>query len=214
MSEYTFRDWCIVTGNERYLVDVYKGSVNCNNSKITSLEGAPKVVTGTFNCYNCVDLVSLEGAPRELGGNFNCYGCTSLKSLEGGPVVVKGDFFCNECNNLISLKGAPKEVGGTFFCKDCENLISLEDGIKHLKKLDFRGPLEIIVLSDIFNHKYDLDTIKDSRIFKNMYNELKGLSGDEFESKCMDLAEKLGYELIPEDLKDILLVDCEPFEKI
>lgn len=59
-------------------------------------------------------LTSLEGAPEIVGGDFNCYQ-NNLTSLKGGPKKVGWDFDCSD-NKLTALEGAPKEVGGSFYC--------------------------------------------------------------------------------------------------
>ena len=100
---------------------VVTGSFNCEENKLTSLEGAPERVGKDFKCGDN-QLTSLEGAPIEVGG-FSCYG-NQLTSLEGAPVKVKKDYNCNH-NNLTSLKGAPKEVKGRFSCIE-NKLTSLE----------------------------------------------------------------------------------------
>ena len=100
----------------------WKGNFDCSNSKLTSLEGAPREVGGSFYC-NHNNFTSLEGAPEKVGGYFNCR-VNNLTSLEGAPRKVRGSFDCSK-NKLTSLEGAPKEVGGDFDCRS-NNLISLE----------------------------------------------------------------------------------------
>jgi len=78
-----------------------------------TLEGAPKIVEGNFNCYNN-QLTSLKGAPEKVEGNFNCSN-NQLTSLKGAPEKVEGDFYCYN-NKLTSLEGAPKKVEGNFKC--------------------------------------------------------------------------------------------------
>jgi hypothetical protein len=51
---------------------VIKGSFNCENNKLTSLEGAPQVVEVNFYCNNNL-LTSLEGAPQVVGKDFFCH---------------------------------------------------------------------------------------------------------------------------------------------
>jgi len=109
---------------------------NCNNNKLTTLEGAPKEVGGWFYCDNnklttlegapikvggdfyCSrnQLTSLKYAPEKVGGNFDCSG-NKLTSLVGGPKEVGNSFYCFN-NKLTTLEGAPKEVGGWFYCND------------------------------------------------------------------------------------------------
>jgi hypothetical protein len=125
------------------------GNFNCGDSKITSLEGAPKEVGGNFNCYD-TNITSLEGAPKVVGGNFYC-SSTNITSLEGAPKVVGGNFYCSgtkitslECapekvgghfycnkTKITSLEGAPKEIGGNFSCSDT-GITSLEGAPKEV----------------------------------------------------------------------------------
>jgi hypothetical protein len=86
----------------------------CHNNQLTSLEGAPQTVGGSFSCRDN-QLTSLVGAPQTVGGAFNCRD-NQLTSLVGAPQTV-GNFFCND-NQLTSLVGAPQTVGGAFNCTD------------------------------------------------------------------------------------------------
>ena len=110
-----------------------EGHFNCQNNKLTSLEGAPQSVSRDFDCsYN--KLTSLDGSPRSVGRNFYCE-YNKLTSLEGAPQSVSRDFDCRnnlltklegapqnvgyfncQNNQLTSLEGAPKNVGGYFDC--------------------------------------------------------------------------------------------------
>jgi hypothetical protein len=85
----------------------YNGDINVSNIGLTSLEGAPKVVEGRFDCsYNY--LTSLKGAPRIVKKHFYC-DCNILNSLEGAPNIVKGYFNCYN-NKLVSLEYLPEDV--------------------------------------------------------------------------------------------------------
>lgn len=101
----------------------------CASNELTTLEGAPKYVGGTFSCsYN--NLKDLKGGPQEVGKNYFCK-ANDLTSLEGSPKRVNGSFFC-EHNLLTSLKGCPEYVGGNLVC--AFNLMrSFKDAPKVLK---------------------------------------------------------------------------------
>jgi hypothetical protein len=86
---------------------------NCNDNYLTSLEFAPKSVGYSFQCGENL-LTSLQGAPKSVSGFFLC-SRNKLTTLEGGPVKVGVDFYCSY-NNLTSLTGAPKSVGRDFYC--------------------------------------------------------------------------------------------------
>ena len=88
------------------------GNFNCSKNDLTSLVGAPHIVTGDFNCsYN--NLTSLEGAPHTVGRGFDCSD-NDLTNLKGAPHTVGGYFHCSG-NNLTSLEGIPKTVGIHFY---------------------------------------------------------------------------------------------------
>jgi hypothetical protein len=101
------------------------GDFYCSGcTSLTSLEGAPQVVTGDFSCSGCTSLTSLEGAPQVVTGSFRCYSCTSLTTLKGAPQFT-GSFICNG-SSLTTLEGAPHEITGFFDCSGCTSLTSLE----------------------------------------------------------------------------------------
>ena len=103
--------------------------INCTragaNKYVKSLTNGMFVwgeVTDYFYCAQCRNLTSLEGAPKKVGGTFDCCLCPLLKSLEGAPEEVGGDFMCHTCNSLKSLEGAPKKVSKSFECSACDSL--------------------------------------------------------------------------------------------
>ena len=101
---------------------IVEGGFDCSNNQLTSLEGAPEVVDGDFDCSGN-QLTSLKGAQEVVEGCFYCY-INQLTSLEGAPEVVDGDFDCSH-NQLTDLKGAPKTVEGNFYCSG-NQITSLE----------------------------------------------------------------------------------------
>ena len=105
---------------------VGKDFICTNDVQLNSLEGAPEVVLGKFDCRYCLGLKSLEGAPKQIGGDFICYGCGNFESLKGLPDKIAGDIDCHNCGNMKTLAGAPKEVGGEFNCSYGKSLRSLE----------------------------------------------------------------------------------------
>ena len=96
----------------------------CSDNKLTTLEGAPNKVGGIFNCSDN-KLTTLEGAPNKVGGIFDCYR-NELTTLKGAPQEVGGDFDCTD-NKLTTLEGAPQKVGGDFYCSNNPNLVLSED---------------------------------------------------------------------------------------
>ena len=96
-----------------FIIDFGKitGDFCCNESRLTSLKGAPIEVGEKFDCsYN--RLTSLEGAPQRVGGSFDCGG-NQLTSLKGAPQEVGGGFWCDRNPDLHSLDGIGK-VGVIF----------------------------------------------------------------------------------------------------
>jgi len=85
-SSRTFRDIFGDLYGDYYEGDIYISARDVG--EITSLEGAPRVVTGYFDCDR-----------------------TSIESLEGAPIYVGGYFSCEHTPNLISLEGFPKYCG-------------------------------------------------------------------------------------------------------
>ena len=102
---------------------VYKGSINVKGMKLTSLEGAPRIVHGDFSCV-ANPLETLEGGPEKDKGDFSC-NSTNITSLKGAPEEVGGDFDCSK-NKLTRLTGISKKIGGNVKCDDNPN--------KHLDK--------------------------------------------------------------------------------
>ena len=112
---------------------VWDGDLSVAFTDLTSLEGAPSHVNGSFNC-NGNYLTSLTGSPAEIRNNFYCVK-NQLTSLEGGPSEVGADFSCSQ-NNLTSLKGAPSLIPNDFICND-NSLTSLEGAPSSIGR-DFR----------------------------------------------------------------------------
>lgn len=110
-------------------------------------------------------------------------------------------------------------MGGSL-CYGCENLKTLKGGEKHINQF-IRADQDLgvtrnqaLILSDILNGYYSYEVLKGTWL-NEFYAELRGLEGYDLESKCMELAkDKLGYEIIPMELKDILLTDFKPIVKI
>ena len=54
------------------------GDIEVKNKSITSFTNGSFIWTnikGNFDCANCYSLTSLEGAPKEVGGSFRCGRC-------------------------------------------------------------------------------------------------------------------------------------------
>ena len=73
------------------------------NVSLTSLEGAPSSLGGSFYCTSCTSLTSLEGATSSVGGSFNCNDCTSLPP-EQVELASNRDLFKRWLRSGISAK--------------------------------------------------------------------------------------------------------------
>lgn len=117
---------CMITSFEGFPEEV-TGTFQASSNKIENLVGGPKKVGNSYYITSNQKLTSLEGSPEEVGGTFDVSGCQSLTSLEGGPKRAAS----YECNStpIRSLKGAPIEMEGTrpsFSANSCSSLSSLE----------------------------------------------------------------------------------------
>jgi hypothetical protein len=106
------------------------GSFHANNNKFEDLKGSPKKVGGGFFVSNNSKLKSLEGAPEEVGEEFDVSSCRNLDSLKGCPEKIGGGMNVAS-TGIKDLTGCPKEIGSnnlstSFTAPDCSNLISLE----------------------------------------------------------------------------------------
>ena len=115
-----------------------KEDVDLEELNLTKIPIRFGTVGGYFNCENN-KLTSLEGAPEKVGISFNC-SFNLLTSLKGSPKVVGNNFYCY-CNKLTSLEGAPEKVGGDFYCYANEVKFTEDDVLKvsNVKgKIDFK----------------------------------------------------------------------------
>ena len=95
------------------------GNFDCRDRQLTSLEGAPSVVSGFFSCGFNRKLTSLEGAPSYVGGDFSCAD-NELKSLEGAPSEIGTFFNCknNQLESLHNIHKIIKKMNGNFYANN------------------------------------------------------------------------------------------------
>jgi hypothetical protein len=93
------------------------------SNQIESLYGCSEEINNNFYISGN-PLKSLEYAPKIVHGRFNCKNC-QINSLEFCPESV-WSLDCSENKMLESLKGSPRYVGGYFNCSNCPNLKSLK----------------------------------------------------------------------------------------
>ena len=69
-------------------------SFYCDSSNLTSLKGCPKSIELDFDCSRNKRLTSLEGGPTTVGGSYSC-AFTSITSLAGAPERIGSNFDCD-----------------------------------------------------------------------------------------------------------------------
>jgi len=148
----------------------YEDEIDASFESLTSLRGAPRIVTGNFWCNNN-RLTSLEHCPESVEGDFWCSN-NQLTSLKHCPKNVTGVFWCND-NRLTSLEHGPESVAGNFYCNDNEltNLVHAPHEIKgsfECENNPMEDPIAEIISNNIVAKDYLID--KNSRI---TFEELK-----------------------------------------
>lgn len=152
-------------------VDFYSfsGSFYCQNNKLTSLLGAPKIVGGDFFCtlnqlttlehgpttvaqsyfaqHN--QLTSLDFAPQNLINSLDC-SFNSLATLRGAPKHLWGDLICHD-NTLTSLCHCPEMIGGVFNARnnDIADLVHMPTSVSEHMLLQNNPRLGVV--QDISN---------------------------------------------------------------
>lgn len=126
----------ILESEERTFAQIYgemqkSGEITCSNNFLTSLEGAPKIVTADFFCHEN-RLISLKGGPEKVLGDFHG-DHNKLTSLEGVPAHIQGDLVLHN-NNISSLEGGPTNVGGSVYLGNnkLESLKGIHKRIMHI----------------------------------------------------------------------------------
>lgn len=108
-----------INGKLPFSFDKVEGIMSfSDNELISSFEGLPETVGGTFICSFCENLTSLKGAPEKIDGDFDCRGCKNLTSIDTSTEEVKGNFLCFGCDSLTSVEGLPKKIGGYLVVDD------------------------------------------------------------------------------------------------
>jgi hypothetical protein len=86
------------------------GSFNCDNNKLTTLEGCPINVYGNFSCVDNW-IRSLDHCPKSVSGVFRCSfnKITSLEGIPGNPKSILSRF-----NHLKDVKGIKDGWSGSI----------------------------------------------------------------------------------------------------
>lgn len=72
------------------------GPFSCRGAKLlVNTDGAPKVVMGYFNCYNCKKLEEVLGTTSYIGGDLELRG-TSMKEEDVAPTQIMGEILVNK----------------------------------------------------------------------------------------------------------------------
>ena len=161
-----------VSKHKRLLVsfDKIDDFFDCSYNQLTTLQGAPKSVSGDFSCHNN-QLTTLEGAPQSVGGNFRCH-INQLTTLEHSPQRVHGSFDCSY-NQLTTLEGAPKSVGGDFSCVN--NKLTTLEGMPDVQRtlfLSYRRKLPL--LRCLLAKKVEFDPKPRNKTIETILNKYAG----------------------------------------
>lgn len=107
---------------------------NCNDYKVSSLEGFPRKILGP--CYfSGNSLTSLEGMPKHFYSSLYINN-NKLTSLVGGPETVNGDFLVHQ-NPLQTLDGLPSVVDGELTFTITKTLPILKVlNVQHVQKIE------------------------------------------------------------------------------
>jgi hypothetical protein len=119
----------------RYIPFMFRkvtGFFKCSSNALTSLEGCPKEVGGTFDISRNFSLTSLEYSPVKVGGHYNAANC-GLLNLDHCPDIVGSNFNIAGNKKLQNLIGGPKQIGtqSIYDASQC-GLISLEGAPKEV----------------------------------------------------------------------------------
>jgi len=160
------------------------GDFDISDNVLTTLEGSPKRVGGSFLAYKN-ELTSLKGGPIEVNKNFIVLK-NNITSLEYSPVKVKEDYICSH-NPLKSLVGIV-DVGGNIFT----NLL-----IEGLKYQEF-------TYNSIKTYKYDGESI-----LKYIEKECKVLTEEEqvFEATRRNIQNAINKMINNDTLKKEMIND-------
>lgn len=89
--------------------DSVTGVFSVKHTQLENLQGCPQKIMGSFNCENNSKLTSLQGAPADVGWTVDIVDCpiTDLRGLE--DTQITGHLFVHKCP-LTSVDGFPHKV--------------------------------------------------------------------------------------------------------
>lgn len=160
--------------------NIVKGNFFCNETKLITLDGSPKEVSGSFDCSHNM-LTSLEHCPKKVGRFIASHNI--LTSLEGCPEYIETDFICYS-NELTTLKGIPSEINGNvgFSNNLLTNLNYLPKYINGYLSFEYNNISKIDVYSYIKGDIYlDNTSLDDSiKTLNNNYLRMLFRYGNEY----------------------------------
>ena len=89
--KYNKKDLTSLVGMPHYV----KGNVNLEKTSITNLIGSPTQVSGDFVLYNCMKLKSLEGGPKLISGTLYISNMSTEDAIKD---IVKYNIKANRYN--------------------------------------------------------------------------------------------------------------------
>ncbi len=139
------------------------GSFYCHKNRLTTLMGAPRIVTGDFMC-NGNNLKSLQHCPKHVGGVFYAYE-NFIINLFYAPLTVGKDFLLRD-NDIESLYHPfDINVGGDVMIDNMD----LPKEFSKVKNLDYRLFLKYQRHYEV----WDADQQFDPESFKLLVEEIK-----------------------------------------
>ena len=119
--------------------DIISGSFNCSRNKLKSLSDGPKLVDGDYNCRTN-QLTSLRFTPEHITGAFRC-DHNQLTNLHNGPQRVDGHYQCSFNDHLTDLVGCASHIGGILVItgNPITSLIGIHKIIKSCKGISLDG---------------------------------------------------------------------------
>lgn len=122
---YRIRNWNL--NSDTNLVDV-DGNVNLTNKGLNKIPLRFGKITGDFLINGNNGITSLEGSPNYVGGSFDC-SCCRISTLVGSPRMVGSDFKIHQ-NNLTNFIGCPDDIG---FNSDLKGIYCMNNQINTFK---------------------------------------------------------------------------------
>lgn len=126
--ENWFSDYNSYTIDDKNMV-IVDGNCAFTNESLDKIPAIIKEVSGNFHC-NETSISSLEGSPQIINGSYYCRHNDNLTSLKGFVSVIKGILHCSLNQNLESLDGCDARIDTAVRLSYCPKLkLTLADEI-------------------------------------------------------------------------------------